>query len=195
MNTEKVPYSSFEVYMEEGKSGNLRDIISKYTYHWPLLLTVTIISISFAFLYLQFSAPSFNVRAKLLVKDEEKGNGGESALKELQLFKSGTLVENELEVLKSRSLMERVVRDLDLSTQYLIKDGLKSKDIYTKSPVRLILLDPAELLQTETIEIILNDQNYFTLKENERETKVAFRSKLTNQIGTWKLEPTLDISR
>ncbi len=96
MNTKKVPYSSFEVYMEEGKSGNLRDIVSKYTYHWPLFLIATIISLSFAFLYLQLSAPSFNVRAKLLVKDEEKGNGGESALKELQLFKSGTLVENEL---------------------------------------------------------------------------------------------------
>lgn len=195
MNKEKIPYSSFEVYMEDGKSGNLREIISKYTYHWPLFLSATILSLSFAFLYLKFSPPSYTVRAKLLVKDDEKGTGGEAALKELQLFKAGTLVENELEVLKSRSLMEKVVKDLELPIQYMVKDGFKFKDIYSESPVHLILLHPREILKAETIEIIVNDNKSFVLNENEKQTHVSFASKLTNQIGTWKLEPTANLSR
>ena len=150
-------HSSFEVIIEEGKSATLRDIIGKYLFHWPLFLLCIFISLLLAFTYLKLANPGYTVKARLLINDDEKGSGSEGSLKELQLFKSSTLVENELELLKSRTLMLDVVRDLDLSVQYLLKEGFQCEDLYNKTPIRFKLLKAGKLSKPGEIEIAITD--------------------------------------
>ena len=57
------------------------------------------------------------------------------ALEELAMMGSVSNVENELYILKSRSLVRSVINRLDLHTSYIVEGRIKSTDLYTQSPV------------------------------------------------------------
>ncbi len=67
-----------------------------------------------------------------MIKDEKKGLGGSQGdmLSELSnQFGGNKLVENEVEILKSQTLMEQVVKDLSLDVAYTTKDGLRTVNL------------------------------------------------------------------
>jgi tyrosine-protein kinase Etk/Wzc len=85
-------------------------------------------------LYLRYTSPTFRVSAKILVKDDKKtGVGGAgSILSELDLFGGKKIVENELEILKSRPIIESVVRKTNCNIRVYkngrIRDVLQGLD-------------------------------------------------------------------
>lgn len=195
MNFDNVPYSHYEEQVEELQTQKLRDAIGKYVYHWPLFLLFLLLSFSAAFLYLKRMPPVYTVKARLLIQDDEKGTGSEPALQEINLFKTRTLVENETEVLKSRSLVEEMVKELQLPIQYWTADKFKRVDLYTNSPVRFTLLIPYRSFNNQTIDIVIKDQKTFILKQPNSETVMPFAAQLKNKIGVWTLRPTDNLNR
>lgn len=191
MKTENIPYAPFEEYVRDNRSHSVRDAIGKYLFHWPLFLLSLFICFCLAFAYLKLKTPGYTVKARLLIQDEEKGNGTEPALEELNMFKTRTLVENELELLKSRSIMHNVVRDLGLYADYKEKGAIKSKSLYSTSPVRILLLAPAQNMEKpRNFEITVRDGKSFILKEEDREQIIPFSTRLRNNFGTWMVRPT-----
>lgn len=191
MNTENIPYAPFEEYVRDNNTKPVRDIVSKYLFHWPLFLVSLLICFCLAFAYLKLKAPGYTVKARLLIQDEEKGNGTEPALKELNMFKTRTLVENELELLKSRSIMYNTVRDLGLYADYQQKGSLRSESLYGMSPVEVVLLAPAKNMQKpRKFEFLIRDDRSFVLKEGDREQIIPFSTRLRNSFGSWTVRPT-----
>lgn len=177
---------------------NVKAIISKYLYHWPLFLIALTIAISTAIIYLGFAKPVYEITATLIIKDNTKVPGQQSALSQIDLLSSSKLIENEIEVLKSHRLVSQVVKELNLAIGYREKDGLNVTELYKSSPVQLIILKPAVTNRRGTAEfndnkitIIIKDKNTFFLKNGDDASKeYAFNTPLTNSLGTWKLEAT-----
>lgn len=195
MNTTKNQYSPFDMYIEESKQTNLREVIGKYLFHWPLFILFLILSFGTAFLYLHFATPRYTVKARLLIKDEEKGSTSAPALKELNLFKSGAVVENELEVLKSRALMGRIVQDMQLSVQYYMKDNFRTEDLYKERPFKLVMLSPVRAKEPQVIEVTPLGGESFELKQPNSTVTVPFSSTMSSGFGRWQLVPTASLSR
>jgi tyrosine-protein kinase Etk/Wzc len=107
------------------------DVISKYTYHWPLFIVGIIITFFIGFIYLQATAPDFEINASILIKDKMKTSDVKSTLEELDITDVPKLAESEIEVLKSRRLILKVVNDLQLWVSYVKKDGLYKQEILT----------------------------------------------------------------
>src|ERR1700761_6447145 len=84
---------------EEDNSSGFRDIMDKYLYHWPLFFTSLVLTFSVAFLYLQVSHRTYEVKATLLIRDKTKSPSEKSTLEELDLSSSPKLAESEIEVL------------------------------------------------------------------------------------------------
>lgn len=191
MNTEKIPYAPFVDYVRDSKPAHIRDTMSRLLFHWPLFLTSLVICFCLAFTYLKLKAPGYTVKARLLIKDEEKGTGAESALQEMNMFKSSTLVENEMELLKSRSIMYNAVRNLGLYIDYQEQGPLKKVSAYTSTPVHVTLLTPPRnLSEPRKFEITVLDNKFFTLKEGDIEQKLPFNTRLRNNFGPWEVQPT-----
>lgn len=184
MNVEKIPYADYEEYKENNHSFDLIETLNKYLYHWPLFLLSIGICITLAFIYLKFSNPVYTVKAKLLIKSSA---GSESTLSERDLFKGTKMIENEIEILKSRTLMKQVVSDLQLWINYQMVGEYRDKDIYGSSPVRFTLLVPSKPLNGQVIEIKILDTQSFVLKQPHSEAKLSFNSVLKNDFGFWKL--------
>ena len=132
---------------------NLQELLFRYLIHWPWFVASVLFCVVCAFAYLKVATPIYNVSATVLIKDEDKG-GGATMASELEKMGLGGMmntksnVDNEVEVLKSKSLALEVVEQLNLYVSYRNEDGWLSKEMYRTSPV-LVSLTPQEADQLE----------------------------------------------
>ena len=106
-------------------------IMTKAMQYWPLFSVCILISLCFGFLYIKFATPIYKVNAKILIKDEKQGSGGEGQIFQDLGIKSGVAsVDNEVEIIKSRMLMQEVVQRLHLNVLYFDKSSFKDIELY-----------------------------------------------------------------
>lgn len=127
---------------------NIQQIIFRYLIHWPWFAVSVIICMIGAWVYLFTTTPIYNISATVLIKDDEKGGGASmgSELEKMGLdgfMSSSKNVDNEIEVLRSKSLAREVVNQLSLYVTYRDGDAFPAKELYRNSPV-LVSLTPQE---------------------------------------------------
>ena len=173
------------------QSIDLKSIITKYLYHWPLFVVGLILALTGAFIYVQMAQPYYEIKATLLIKDDKKMPDQKSALDKIDLLNSAKIIENEIEILKSKQLISQVVQDLQLWIVYQKKDGLSYQDLYQSSPVKLTLINPTGNLNQATVNLVIKDDNSFSLMlPNGKLKDFSYTNTFKNSFGTWKLEPT-----
>jgi capsular exopolysaccharide synthesis family protein len=125
-----------EVFNPEDSRLNLKEFIVKYISYWPLFIVSLGIAMSVAFLYLRYTIPMYSVKSLLLIKDENRGlsSGSGGAYSDIMLFKNRDNVQNEIQILKSRAIMARVINALNLNTTYYGSGKIKTTNIYNRSP-------------------------------------------------------------
>ena len=148
--------------------GVIRSTIIAY---WPIFLGSVIIFLIMGFLYLRYTSPTYQISAKILVKDEKKtgvGGGAGSILSELDLFGGKKIVENELEILKSRPIIESVVRKTNCNLKIFkngrIRDVLQGLDF----PISVFPIFPDSVVKSNNLlrikfengQLALNGVNY-----------------------------------
>lgn len=153
-----------------------------------------------AAIYLYFSTSIYNVTASIMIKDESKGGnaaGTLSAFEDINLFSSGKNIDNEIEVLHSKSLLKDVVCELQLYTRYFVREGLVKQELYNSSPVT-VSLQRAEAERLDSpVELTLHPQADGTLQVtvemtvDEEEQTVEHRfdhlpGLLTTDAGTFR---------
>ncbi|MBN9380317.1 MAG: polysaccharide biosynthesis tyrosine autokinase [Chitinophagaceae bacterium] len=135
--------------------GNLfSELLFKYLPYWPLFFFLLVFSGTGAYIYLHYAVPVYETAATILVKDEKKGLEDQSNLMEqLNLFGSKKLVENEIEVLQSRTLMREVVKNFNLYAPVTQEGRIKSRSAYLTSPVIVQARKPDSLIEVQKIYI------------------------------------------
>lgn len=192
MNTENTPLTRFIEKDEENGSGNFGETVSRYLYYWPLFLVCIISSLAVAYVYLHYAKPEYIVKAKLLIKAEKSSPNSESSLNEIiKPYQTGKSVEDEIEILKSRSVIQQVVKDLELWTNYEEKGKIVSEDLYGQSPIRFILVRKDQDFESKSFLINILNENTFSLEDAEGNVnQFNFSDQLRNKFGAWRLEKT-----
>jgi tyrosine-protein kinase Etk/Wzc len=152
-----------------GWAGHLRLLF----HHWQWLMLSVLVSCAAGIIFLRYSTPKYEITASILVRDDTKGTDlGETVMLEnLGLSGGKNNVDNEVEILRSRTLMEKVVSDLQLYIQYFASGRIKTTEIYDKSPFVIKYLGSAPvnsrgLPVTYTVTFKNNEQ--FVLSDNSR---------------------------
>ncbi|ADB36789.1 GumC family protein [Spirosoma linguale] len=169
MATNSSNYSYVPYQLMDTGSTQIRATLLRYVryWYWFVLSVGTLLIV--AFFYLLYQQPIYKSTASLLVKDEKKGLDSESMLKELEIFAPKKVVENEIEVLKSYTLMARVVQQLHLDVVYYRETPFGKRELFNQSPVRLIIeqanpslytADPLHLAFIDKNTVSLNGQRY-----------------------------------
>ena len=121
-----------------------QDIVRLILPNWYWYLVSLILFAGGALLYLKITPPEYMRTATLLVKDSRKGSGWEvTAFNDIVGSTGHHSVDNELHIIKSRRLMESVVERYDLTTEYTVKQGLRTIDLYGQSPMLVEFIEPA----------------------------------------------------
>lgn len=152
---------------QESKEENIdvKELLFKYLLHWPWFVGAVIACLIAAWVYLYMSTPVYNISATVLIKDDKKGGsaGMLSGLESLGLdgmISSSQNIDNEIEVLRSKTIVKEVVEDLGLYISYTDKDEFPSRNLYKTSPVQVSLTpQEADLLEEPMIvEMMLQPQ-------------------------------------
>ena len=125
--------------------------------HWPWFVGAVIACLIAAWVYLYMSTPVYNISATVLIKDDKKGGsaGMLSGLESLGLdgmISSSQNIDNEIEVLHSKTIAKEVVENLGLYISYMDEDEFPSRNMYKTSPVQVSLTpQEADLLEKPMI--------------------------------------------
>src|SRR5690625_5585211 len=132
---------------EDQETIDLKEMIEKYLYHWKWFILSIVIVMFCAYAYLRYTLPVYQSTAKLLIEDDKKSGSGTAdlaAFSDLAIFSRISNLQNEIEWLKSYSLVEKVVEELDLQKRYVVKArkfGLPDREIYQDLPFHLKIHD------------------------------------------------------
>jgi tyrosine-protein kinase Etk/Wzc len=126
---------------------NFRAIIGKFLAFVPYFILSILISVSVAFLINRYSDPKYRVQATLLIKEKNaRGgiDGAENFLQGMQLLNTSKNIENEQGILKSKSILEETLKNLDFGISYFAEGAVRKADLYGNLPF-IIKLDSSHL--------------------------------------------------
>jgi capsular exopolysaccharide synthesis family protein len=151
-------------------------ILAKYLPYWPLFILFAFLSILSALLYLRYSTPMFQATASLIIKDEKKGNEDSKLMESLNMISAKKIIENEIEVLKSRTVIDTVVKKLHLYAPVYKKGKVRDMPLYSNSPLQV------EALNLDSIPI--NEEKFF-FRVDKNSGVVRINDTMIFAIGEW----------
>ncbi len=133
-----------------------KEFLNKYTIHWQWFALGVSVCLLLAFLYLRYTIPQYQASTTILVKDEQKGG----MLSELSAFSDMGIgggmksnLDNEIEILKSRKLVESTVKKLNLNTALIVKGSVVDREIYQEAPIEVYFADKTNHFYENNIDL------------------------------------------
>jgi tyrosine-protein kinase Etk/Wzc len=173
----------------EKENNGFRHILTKFIPYWPLFLITLVLSAAILYAYLKVTVRIYESTASVLIKDEKKGQEDSKMEEVLNVFGTKKIVENELEIFHSNSLIISVVKKLDLYAPVFEEKGwrgLGTTSAYMTSPVIVEVPDPSEIDETGKI--------YFRFSKIDstvyiNETKYSLNEWASSPWGTIRFLP------
>ena len=128
----------------------------KYISYWKWFLASSLICIGMSIIFLKLAIPSYQVSATILLKDDQKGGGVPelNLLKDIGIINNKNNVENELDILKTSTLIEQVICELGLYVSYSQSKTFKSEQLYdAESPLKVSLNNKELYKLTQNIKL------------------------------------------
>ena len=180
----------FDTPEQKEEDFNLYRVIFKYLIYWPWFVASVIVCVVATFVYLRYQTPVYNVGASVLIKEDDPrsramqaSNGALGALQSMGGFSMTSNFDNEVEILKSRTLIQKVVTRLGLFIS-TVEDRSFGYDLplYKSAPVQVYLTPEeaekleggARLKMTYTPEGKLTVKATYTVNQEEQTEEKTF---------------------
>ncbi|WP_405206732.1 GumC family protein [Aquimarina sp. LLG6339-5] len=179
-------------------SFNFRDEILKYVKKWYWFLLSVVVFGTLAYLHIRYTIPQYNVSGTILISQEESVSESElSAFKDLGLLDdSKNKIENEIQIIKSRTLLTNVVNNLKLNVQYFTKGRVLESENYPKSLIEINFLSADSIVHTKSknFRVLINSQTSFSFvdKEGQKLSDHSFGKTINTSIGDIVITPNID---
>ncbi len=183
---------------------NIREVLNKYLRHWPWIALFAIIAVGIAYLYVQSQNNVFRTTSSVLVKDSKKGDIASELdiFSDLGISKNQSNLHNEIEVLKSRPLVEKVVRRLHLNEKLTKEKNLfdPSREYYGyNSPLLIEHRFSDSLLKTNGLNSLIqvineNTFNFYEIDKDENHKKLGaydFGESISTRLGEIKIDKNI----
>ena len=127
------------------KDINIRELIKPYVDRWLWFVIGAFLALLGGYLFIKLSTPIYRTETTILVKDAKNNKLPEGASGLFDLSGIGGMnvnsIENEIEILKSKKLIEQVVKDLGLTAEVYQEAVFTKKELYKDtSPVIINVL-------------------------------------------------------
>lgn len=117
----------------EEESFDLAEVLMPYLQKWKWFAVSVFLALLMAYFYLKIATPIYKIESTVLIKEAKKGGGSEAdILKDLSGLggMSSNSIDNEIEIFKSKKLMNSVVETKNLQTVIVSDEGFKNRELY-----------------------------------------------------------------
>src|SRR5690554_28034 len=173
---------------EKENTINLKEELFKYLVHWRWFVLSVFLAVVCAVLYIKFTPKSYNVATKILIKDEKSNDLANqlTAFSEMSVLGGGkNNIENEIEILKSRTLIYTTLDSLNFDIKYIDNSGIIPVDLYKNTPIEVLWKNKNI---SETITIVVNNVNDTNFSVTVNDTKLgesSFGETISSEFGNF----------
>jgi capsular exopolysaccharide synthesis family protein len=174
---------------------DFKGFVDKYAMQWRWFVLGISVCLVAAFVYLRYAIPQYNAETTILVKDEKKGG----MLSELSAFADMGLgggmksnLDNEIEILKSRTLVESTVKKLQLNISYVAEGKITEREVYKNSPVQVIFIDKSRQFYECAVSLKVTQLSAYSFELDAilKEEKLNFIRSKKNSFEYGEVIPT-----
>lgn len=131
MSNEK--QTSFSQRTNEEQSIDIKQLIYTFLDHWYLFAICVLVALVAGFLINRYSANVYQTTGTVLIKEDRSTFDATSIMTNMS-YGNYQNVDNEIAILKSYSLTDRVIRKMNLEVTYMEKGRIASSELYKASP-------------------------------------------------------------
>ena len=165
----------------------VNQIWSKYLPYWPIFLIILALSLGVAWYKIKTTNPLYLSSTSIMIKEKKKGADEEKVIESLNpLLSPEKLVENEMVILRSKSLMTEVVKNENLYAPVYETDRFKKSSAYKTSPVLVVAKNADSIYWSSEIPFTVNLQKGEVSFNNKT---YAINSWIDTKFGTIKFVP------
>src|SRR5690606_34896412 len=177
---------------------NLKQIFEQYAFYWKWFVISIIACLFVAFVYLRYAQKVYNTSAKILLQDEKQASGDMAGLAELATMtgmggSSAAFVNDQMEILRSRRLMRKVVDTNRLYLSYFLKGSIKSAEVMeAQSPLKVVIVEPDHpaLDSSAYVFTVSKKEETYILKDEDQGARIVqLGEKIDTQIGQIMIFP------
>jgi tyrosine-protein kinase Etk/Wzc len=173
--------------------GNLsvRDIFYKYVRFLPLFLLSLAVALLIAWVYLRYATRIYGAGGTMLIKNEQPKNND----KVEDIISGNNRTQNimsEIEVLKSKPLMLRVVNKLHLQFSYTAIGKIIEQNVYKQGPFIVNAYSIADSSASFSFNVKLVNNNQFRI--NNESTTYTFEQQFQRPFGVFSLSKNYTIA-
>ena len=143
---------------QEEESIDLKKEIRRYLNYWPWFVLATLVTLFSAYIYLRYAPRIYQTTAKVKILDES--DGLELPTSAFIFKRSNINLENEIEILTSYIIIERVVRKINLNTKFFEEGTIQTSPV-AKLPFEYEqIIDPDSISKSLTYKVTLEDDRF-----------------------------------
>ncbi len=154
-------------------------MLNKYSTYWPWFIISLFICSGLAYLYVRYVPPKYEATASLIIKDEKKGYDDSKLMESLNMISTKKIIENEIEILQSRTVADNVVKRMHLYAPVFQDGKVNAVSAYLSSPISVLVFEPEKIKKTHKIPLNYN---------SEREI-VSINGKYEGALNQWIKTP------
>ncbi len=198
MISNNTPQSNNVFEATSGFSFNLRDQIAKYLKYWYWFVISVLIFGTLAFLKVRYTIPQYNVSSTIMISSDDNVRAPElSAFKDLGLLEEGeNKRENEIQILKSRTLFTNVVNNLKLNVRYFTEGRILEVENYPRSLVEINFLSDDSIVhkKSKVFNVRIDSKTSFSFvnKKGEKLSNHSFGKTINSDVGDIVITPSVE---
>lgn len=112
---------------------DFKELLAKALFNWRWFVVSVLICLFCAAAYLRNKTKIYQIQATIMINDDKKGSYQNQmmALQDFGYVSSSGGIDNEIEILRSKSLIKETVLDLKLYTSYTLQEHFsKTKEVF-----------------------------------------------------------------
>jgi capsular exopolysaccharide synthesis family protein len=154
---------------------DLKSFFFRYLKYWFWFPICLVLALLIARYYNWYTNPVYAVTAKLMVKDENVGK--DQFLRQLDVETPAKNIENEIEILRSHSLLAKTLNELEFDVSYYLVGDVKVSEAYKDSPFRVDIAGLEYSAYGRLFEIEIVSDSDFNFAYNQSDEEVLIQGK------------------
>jgi capsular exopolysaccharide synthesis family protein len=150
-------------------SNDFVETLTSFARNWPYFLLSIVICLGSVYAFLYVTPSKYKISSTLLIQDDKNGSAmsNSTAFSDLNMFQTVKTVDNEIEILRSRDLIYKVLKKLNLETAYFQKKGFREKELYgATSPLKIQAANLSKGAYSREINISYLDEISFIFQDS-----------------------------
>ncbi len=175
---------------------NFKKTLFSYLKHWKWFVLSLLLCLGLAYLYLRYTTPKYEAYAKIMLL-EDKDAASALMFQDMTLFseREEAKMEDEIEVIRSRNFLNKIVKDLNLNVKIYNQGRINDSEFYKNAPISINFIASDSLVHNTSfgffIEVLSDAQFNYKIYTDDVPVKTSFGENIPTAFGGMIITPKM----